>query len=295
VSQKQQPPNGRLALLASSLVRGFEAVSIRGAPTILSILSRLDVFRRADAIIATPGNTLIHFPAFDHYWARYLWANAPYERDVEQIFRKLGSNRVLIDCGANIGYWTVRAPEFGFRRVIAVEANPALLRFLENNVRLNGISAEILHRAVYSTTGETVMLAGTESHASAGLGPQGVPVESISLDDLLRCLSPDEEAIAKLDIEGAEIAALKSAGSLEKAIVVYEDFAKHGMPVTQYVLGRGLAVFGVTAAGAHRRIESVDDAVRFNAENAVCPGAPSNLIACTMGRAKAIDDALLAN
>ena len=173
-----------LATIAGALVRGFERQDIRGAPSLLRLLSKAPSLRRALATVRLPHGQAITFPAFDAYWCRYLWASVPYERDVEQIFRKLGRGRVLIDCGANIGYWSVRAGEFGFTRVVAVEANEALLPLLRQNLSANAAESTLLHAAVYSASGETLFLDRVQMHACAGIGDKGLPVTSVALADL---------------------------------------------------------------------------------------------------------------
>lgn len=277
-----------LATIAGALVRGFERQDIRGAPSLLRLLSKAPSLRRALATVKLPHGQAITFPAFDAYWCRYLWASVPYERDVEQIFRKLGRGRVLVDCGANIGYWSVRAGEFGFTRVVAVEANEALLPLLRQNLSANAAESTLLHAAVYSASGETLFLDRVQMHACAGIGDKGLPVTSVALADLVRDIPPGQEIVAKLDVEGAEIAAIEGADGRAGIIFVYEDFAQHRMPVTRHLLDRGMAVFGVAPDGRCGRLASADEAVAFNAATAG-RRAPSNLVACAPEQAAAIE------
>lgn len=282
------PPNSAAAKVAGMVVRAFEALSIHGAPTLLGLLSRIPALNRETATVILPTGELLSFPAFDGYWGRYLWGNVPYERDVEQIFRKIGRNRVLLDCGANIGYWSIRGGELGFTRIIAVEANPKLIPFLRENFRLNGTEGVIHHAAVYSQSDVQLFLDHTDAHAQAGIGDQGVPVTSITIADMLAGLPADREVVAKLDVEGAEIPAIEGAGALDNIILVYEDFAKHGMNVTGYILQRGLVVFGVSPSGDYRRIENVAEALAFDSDTAL-RGGPSNLVACTPQRSTRLE------
>lgn len=279
--------NSPLAALAGGFVRALETMRLRGAPTLLHLLSRIFALRAVKATVPL-GPQLISFPAFDGYWCRYLWAGVPFERDVEQIFRKLGKGRVLIDCGANIGFWSVRASEFGFTEVIAVEANANLIPLLRENFRLNSVNGTVVHGAIYSSSGEHLLLSGTDAHAQASIGASGIPVTSIAIRDIVTRFTPGEEFVAKLDVEGAETAAISGATGIENIIFVYEDFPKHGMPVTRNVLERDMAVFAVAPSGHSRRIGSVEEAAAFNAEVAL-PQWPSNLVACSRERAEWVE------
>jgi len=176
----------------------------------------------------------ITFPAYDHYWCRYLYARARYEPDVEAIFRKYGSGRILIDCGANIGYWSVRHEEFGFTRSIAIEANPRLLPFLRRNY-----SGPIHHAAVDAVSGRTISFAGDGALGHIDRTAKGdVKVRTLALRDL----DVEGPAVVKLDIEGAEIPAIEGLGDMD-AMLVYEDFPRQGMKVTRYLFDRGWRLF----------------------------------------------------
>lgn len=282
------PNNGLKEQLAAFVVRTLESVGLRGAPTLMGLLQRIPALRRTMATVRLPYGELVTFPAFDPYWSRYLWAKIPFERDVEQIFRKLGAGRVLLDCGANIGYWSVRAREFGFTEVIAVEANSKLIPTLRENFRLNAVQGKVHHAAVYSQSGIDLLLDDSRAHEKSGIGDSGIPVVSITIADMLEEIPPDREVIAKLDVEGSEIAAIEGAKGHEKTIIVYEDFHQLGMPVTDYVLGQSLRVFGVSPSGERVGIFSVDEALAFN-KRVAAPRWPSNFVACWPAQAAAVE------
>ena len=77
----------------------------------------------------------------------------------------------------------------------------------------------------------------------------------------------------KLDIEGAEIAAIEGAQGMD-AIFVYEDWPKSGMPVTRYLLEQGYSLFGfdMTPITTHA------EAFAFNSRTTDVYG-PSNFVA----------------
>jgi FkbM family methyltransferase len=246
---------------AATLTASFEKLGLRGAPTLLSYLSKTRLSRRI-ATVQLPAGQPISFPAYDPYWARFLYARVPYEPDVEAVFRRFAKGRVLVDCGANIGYWSVRAEELGFSDAVAIEANDSWMPFLERNH-----SGRNLHAAVHSETGITLHLRGEGSAAS--LSEQGKAVESLALKDL----GISGPVLVKLDVEGAEIAAVQGAAGMD-AMFVYEDWPRSGMPVTQQLLEEGFAIFGFDMT----RIRILSEAFEFN-RRTTTRYSPSNLIA----------------
>jgi FkbM family methyltransferase len=243
------------------LTTTFEKLGLRGAPTLLTGLSKTPLSRRL-ATVTLPAGQTISFPAYDPYWARYLYAGVPYEPDVEVIFRRFAKGRVLIDCGANIGYWSLRAKELGFSGAVAIEANESWIPLLKRNH-----DGEVLHAAVHSRSGLPLHLGG--EGAAASLAEKGKPVQSIALADL----NLSEPVVVKLDIEGAEIPAIQGAGNMD-AVFVYEDWPKSGMPVTDWLLEEGYSVSGFDMSP----IRTLADAFDFNKRTTDVYG-PSNLIA----------------
>jgi FkbM family methyltransferase len=247
--------------LARPITRLFDRAGVRGAPTLLRYLSRTPLAKQV-ATVALPSGQTISFPAYDPYWARHLYAGVPYEPDVEAIFREFAPGRTLIDCGANIGYWSARAKELGFKESIAIEANATLIPFLQRNH-----SGPVHHAAVHSVSGETLWLEGEGAAASLGAG--GKPVRSLALRDL----DVTGPVLIKLDVEGAEIQAIEGAHGMD-AMFLYEDWPKSGLTVTDYLLKNGYSVLGFDQTP----IRSLGEAFAFNRTTNARYG-PSNFIA----------------
>jgi len=169
----------------------------------------------------------------DGYWTRFALYHAPYEPEVAHVLHAAaGATPLFCDLGANKGYWTTRAAPL-FDRVIAVEASHDTFRDLSENA--GDLDNVTLHRAaIHASSGEVLTFVNThQSHASARLqadAPAGArdrveQVETLAIDDLV---PPDTSALIKLDVEGAEIAAIAGAtrALAEGAVLIYED---HGV------------------------------------------------------------------
>ncbi|WP_294609559.1 FkbM family methyltransferase [uncultured Roseovarius sp.] len=166
----------------------------------------------------------------DGYWTRFALYHHPYEPEVEAALEAArGHTSLFCDLGANKGYWTTRGAAM-FARVIAVEASGATYRDLARNA--DALPNVALHRAaIHARSGETLTFLNTHlSHASArllGTGTAGQDdrtetVTTLAIDDLVPA---GTAALIKLDVEGAEVAAMDGAARALKdgSVLIYED------------------------------------------------------------------------
>ena len=175
----------------------------------------------------------------DGYWVHLLFFAGGYEPEVEAALeRVIGPSTPFIDCGANIGYWSLMASVRGRARVVAVEPAARSFERLTENVSLNGAPVETRRAAVWSTTGVVLRLVThARRHAGASVVNRreriGVPgygveeVETVTLDQIYRERFAGEDAVVvKLDVEDAEVEALRGGRELLEscdALLVYED------------------------------------------------------------------------
>jgi len=196
-------------------------------------------FARGLARLFPQGNTVtLHeggAPPFridlsDGYWTRFALYRAPYEPEVGAVLRAAaGATPLFCDLGANKGWWTTRAAPL-FERVIAVEASGATFAALQENA--GDLPNVTLHRAaIHARSGEVMRFVNTHlSHASArlmgdtpaGTGDRIESVPTLAVDDLV---PEGTAALIKLDVEGAEIAAIDGAARAlrDGAVLIYED------------------------------------------------------------------------
>lgn len=136
----------------------------------------------------------------------------------------LGADGVFLDIGANHGEFSVAAALACPKgRVIAVEPVTRNQRRLENNIRLNGFThVAVVPIALGETTAELDIfdqsapyVDGTVNEGLTTLfahGGRSTPVEKVSvrrLDDVYPEWGLERLDLVKLDIEGAELAALR--------------------------------------------------------------------------------------
>jgi FkbM family methyltransferase len=143
----------------------------------------------------------------------------PAARAMEQLLRP---GDVVIDGGANIGLFTLFAAALvGARgRVVACEPSPTTMELLRANVDYNRLEWVQLHEvAIAEKRGRLAMRVfepGSGYSSFAPLSAEGasdVEVEVTTLDELARCAGGGV-GLVKLDVEGAELRALRGATGL---------------------------------------------------------------------------------
>jgi FkbM family methyltransferase len=136
----------------------------------------------------------------------------------------------VIDGGANEGVYSLfaatRTGPTG--RVLAIEPSPRELARLRRNLLLSAITnVDVAEVALAEEEGTLDLLIAEDAHAGqntlgdfmyAGVVGRGrVPVRTVTLDALLRQLGIERVDVIKLDLEGAEVRALRGAGETLRA------------------------------------------------------------------------------
>jgi FkbM family methyltransferase len=207
------------------------------------------------ATIALGPDAQVSFPASDPYWNRMLLRSYDHEPEMARCLRLLaGVDYGFVDCGANIGYWSVfvASQAGGGKPVLAIEASASTYARLASNAAAHAHRIKTFHRAILDRSGVEVSL-NAEAHeargiAAAGETSSGETVTSISIDDLLDQHGWEtRRLVVKLDVEGVEREALAGMERAlgRDALVIYEDHgsdATHAL--TRHVLEeRGLVVY----------------------------------------------------
>jgi len=130
----------------------------------------------------------------------------------------LRSDDVLYDIGANVGLVALHAARIC--QTIAFEPDPAFLSRLQRNVQLNPeLHVKVLPTAIGDAVGEAKLFTDGHGGNSPSLvhqrGERGeAKVAVTTLDTLVEAGTLPEPTVVKLDIEGAEILALRGARQL---------------------------------------------------------------------------------
>ena len=205
----------------------------------------------------------------DGYWTRFALYLAPYEPEVDAVLRAAaGATPLFCDLGANMGYWTPRAEPL-FERVIAVEASARTFDRLRGNA--SALPGVTLHRAaIHALSGQVLTFVNTHlSHASARLmgdipasaQDRTETVTTLAIDDLV---PPGTAALIKLDVEGAEIAAISGAARAiaEGSVLIYED---HGSDPDCTVSAHLLAQPGLSVYSSENGLTAMPDIATIRA------------------------------
>jgi FkbM family methyltransferase len=137
------------------------------------------------------------------------------------------SGSTVLDVGAHVGYASLRLAQWvgDAGRVVALEPMPSHVAAVRRNAELSGVSGRIsVHNVAASDRAGRASFnvglrsnTGTGALASGDVGPGAMAVETVILDDWLTAHAPAEIALCKLDIEGAELLALRGLRRTLKA------------------------------------------------------------------------------
>jgi len=157
----------------------------------------------------------------DSHTEFYRFRNLVGERNViREILQSLKPTDVFYDVGANVGMYTCFvASELGANRTIAFEPHEGNADRLTENLRHNSLNARVIPVALSDGKGTVdLAIAGEEvgegKHAIAtDDAMRTVKVDANRGDSLIDCCDLLEPTIIKIDVEGAEFAALEGLRS----------------------------------------------------------------------------------
>ncbi|MEM3601967.1 MAG: FkbM family methyltransferase [Candidatus Bathyarchaeia archaeon] len=144
--------------------------------------------------------------------ARSIFVREDYEK-----FYHIKNGDVVVDVGANVGMFTVKAA-IKASKVIAIEPEERNLKLLEKNVQLHNLkNVVIIKKALGAKKEKAIMfrslLSGTHQLKSVEKSPEFpvnlIEVEVDTLDDVVSKFALDRIDFLKIDVEGAELQVLK--------------------------------------------------------------------------------------
>ncbi len=206
---------------------------------------------------------------------RYIYIDGVFERDCSDFVKAfLRPGMIAFDIGANLGQYTVLAAHRVGQQgqVHSFEPCERMFHELEFNVGLNGLSHICtLNRVAVSNTVGVATLSryeeGAEVYGSLGAHKRSEAevvghedVQIITLDDYIEEKAIDRVDLIKMDIEGAELLALKGAQNLlsrddaptillEMADINTEGFGYKAVEIWDFLTGIGYRIHGISASG----------------------------------------------
>jgi FkbM family methyltransferase len=149
---------------------------------------------------------------------RSVYAGREEIAEIRLVERLLTPGSIFIDCGANIGLFTIfaasRVKPLG--RIVSIEPVPSTFARLDENVRRSGVEGvvRLVNKALADNSSDIVVLSGEWHNIMQIGGPWAdgsVQAHTITLDDLIRPDTP--VAGLKVDVEGYELAVLRGGES----------------------------------------------------------------------------------
>lgn len=168
----------------------------------------------------------INFPSGDRFriHPRFLGMNlSNYEPELIGTFCKLvHEGMTVVDVGAHIGIYSLIASRRVGRKgkVIAIEASPANATLLRRHLKINQCTnVEVIEAAIGDRTGDITFIYrpnATDPVAFANslaydISGRRANIPMMKLDDICHLVSP---GLVKVDIEGAELLAMRGASGL---------------------------------------------------------------------------------
>jgi FkbM family methyltransferase len=157
---------------------------------------------------------------------------AAFTEDVFLPHYKISAGDIVLDIGAGIGTETLPFSRMvgDSGKVVAVEAHPTTYATLERLCEINNIgNVELINAAVMdSDTAVTISDLPPELSYENRIGSRGIQVRGTTLKQLVSTLQLDRIDFLKMNIEGAEVAALRGANDvlslIRNAAVGCHDF-----------------------------------------------------------------------
>jgi FkbM family methyltransferase len=146
------------------------------------------------------------------------------------LLSQLNSQSVVVDVGANIGYYTLLAAKVA-KKVYAFEPDKETFEILKKNVEENNLKNVILFNKAVGNKNEKVGIEKNKDNygdsriqtpqASGQLPLTGEPVQMVRLDDIIK----EKVDLVKIDVQGYEIEVLEGMKKIiekDKPIIFME-------------------------------------------------------------------------
>jgi FkbM family methyltransferase len=191
---------------------------IPGARRLYNLLYNKFIKPRGLVLLNIQGNKMYVDPGSESIDA-VLLMHGVHEKYETALFKKMVQDgMVVVDIGANIGYYTLIAAKLVGNKgiVYAFEPEPSSYKLLCKNIAINSYTNVVpIEKAVSRTNGKAKLYVCAATTAMSSFGKDNVlihsknvdclEVETITLDDFFkRTIGDDRIDFMKIDVEGAE-------------------------------------------------------------------------------------------
>ncbi len=220
-----------------------------------AILQRIAGFcTDARVLLLTTTGIQVEVPVHDVLPAVEMFALSDY--DLPNIV--WATVRTVVDCGANVGAFTLWAAQKAECRVLAVEPNPRTFAILQRNVASLAGRVSVLNAAVAGSRGVRTLYdmsetSATSFFASSTAAVGTFEVTAVTMKDVLAHFSSVPIDLLKVDVEGAEYEVCRSCQSsdLERVRVALVECHQLGSAEMSSIAGK-LAAAGMHVASEFR-------------------------------------------
>ncbi|QFI75627.1 FkbM family methyltransferase [Bradyrhizobium betae] len=164
---------------------------------------------------------------------------------VDELRRFVPEGSVVIDVGANVGFFSLRFASWVGPRgeVILLEPEDRNFEALQSLVVREGMieRSRLMKVAAAETSGKAMLKINPQHPGDhkLSLDDTGVPIDTVRLDDLLSDKGRSRPSLIKIDVQGAELSVLRGA----------PDILRHARPALFVELDEdGLRKFGASVA-----------------------------------------------
>ncbi len=207
-------------------------------------------------------------PLFDRAFLALYGAYKKYYEagPVDRLQEFVPTGSVVIDVGANVGFFTLRFAEWvgSAGQVISIEPEQQNYDILSASLARAGLSGRVraLKAAAVAVAGGTLLEINPLHPADHKLSRDGtgLPVDGVRLDDLVAETGHLRPSLVKIDVQGAEMLVLLGASQILKIarpalfIELHEEgLKKFGTSVSailDHLSGQGYAAFWLRREGA---------------------------------------------
>lgn len=134
---------------------------------------------------------------------------------VDRLRPWIKAGTIVIDVGANIGFFTIRFARWvgSDGRIIAIEPEAENLRLLRSELIKCGLNSnvEVLEGVAAETPGTLLLKLNPHHPADHRIGATGIPVRAWTIDEVLSERGWPSISLIKIDVQGSEVRVLRGA------------------------------------------------------------------------------------